>query len=247
MNQRSTSHTTNPRENYTYSEPYHTNQTIATLIDNSKSSKAYFDLTGQFPYTLTRGYKYIFLLYNYDSNAILTEPIKSRSASEIKQAWINLHTTLNKKGIFPNTYIMDNKASKDIKQAITKHKLQYQLTLPHIHQINAAERAIRTFKNHFIAGLASVDPKFPINEWHRLLPQAEITLNLLQSSRLNPRLSAYAYLNEKYEFTRHPMAPPVTKVVVHSKPHKRQTWGYHGEDGFYVGPSLEHYRCIFNA
>ena len=21
-------------------------------------------------------------------------------------------------------------------------------------------------------------------------------------------------------------------------------WGYHGEEGFYIGPSLEHYRCI---
>ena len=40
------------------------------------------------------------------------------------------------------------------------------------------------------------------------------------------------------------MAPPGNKLVVHSKPHQRQTWGFHGEDGFYVGPSLEHYRCI---
>ena len=35
---------------------------------------------------------------------------------------------------------------------------------------NAAERAIRTFKNHFIAGLASIDNQYPIREWDRLLP-----------------------------------------------------------------------------
>ena len=65
---------------------------------------------------------------------------------------------------------------------------------PHIHRRNSAERAIQTFKNHFIAGLASIDPNFPLSNWCRLLPQAELTLNLLRPSRLNPKLSAYAQL-----------------------------------------------------
>ena len=139
---------------------------------------------------------------------------------------------------------MDNEASKDIKQAILQHKINYQLTPLNTRRINVAERTIRTFKNHFIAGLASVDRAFPINKWDRLIPQAEITLNLLQSVRLNPKLSAYAYLHGAYDFNRHPMTPPGTKVVVHVKPQQRQTWGYHGDDMFYVGPALEHYRCI---
>ena len=64
--------------------------------------------------------------------------------------------------------------------------------LPHIHQRNSAERAIQTFKNHFIAALACTDPNFPMSNWCRLLPRAELTLNLLRPSRLNPKLSAYA-------------------------------------------------------
>ena len=36
---------------------------------------------------------------------------------------------------------------------------------PHIHRRNAAGRAICTFQNHFLAGLASVDPDFPIQVW----------------------------------------------------------------------------------
>ena len=144
---------------------FRTNQTIATIIDNTKLTKAYFDLTGPFPYVSTRGYKYIFVLYDYDSNAILTAPLQSRSANHIQTAWLNLHLKLNDKGLFPSMYIMDNEAASDIKQAILKHKLNYQLTPPNIHRINAAEGAIRTFKNHFIAGLASVNPTFPINKW----------------------------------------------------------------------------------
>ena len=49
-----------------------------------------------------------------------------------------------------------------------------------MHRINAAERAIQTFKNYFLADLLSVDNTFPIAEWDRLLMQTEITLNLLQ-------------------------------------------------------------------
>ena len=45
-----------------------------------------------------------------------------------------------------------------------------------------AERAIQTFKNHFIAGLSSTNPNFPLHLWDELLEQATITINLLQQS-----------------------------------------------------------------
>jgi hypothetical protein len=45
-------------------------------------------------------------------------------------------------------------------------------------------RTSRTFKNHFIAGLSSADDQFPMRLWDRLIPQAEITLNLLRQSRV---------------------------------------------------------------
>ena len=35
--------------------------------------------------------------------------------------------------------------------------IKYQLVPPSNHRANNAERAIQTFKNHFIAGLCSVD------------------------------------------------------------------------------------------
>jgi hypothetical protein len=66
-----------------------------------------------------------------------------------------------------------------LKHFFTANDVGYQLVLPNYHRRNAAERAIRTFKEHFVAGLSSVDPTFPLHLWDRLLPQAEITLNLL--------------------------------------------------------------------
>ena len=114
---------------------------------------------------------------------------------------------------------------------------------PHVHRRNAAERAIRTFKNHFIAGLCSTDKGFPLTLWDKLLPQAELTLNLLRGSRVNPKLSAWAQLHGTYDFNRTPIAPPGMRVVAHEKPSQRESWAPHGADGWYIGPAMESYRC----
>jgi hypothetical protein len=75
-----------------------------------------------------------------------------------------------------------------LKNFFTINEIDYQLVPPHCHRRNAAERAIRTFKEQFVTGLSSVDPAFPLHLWDRLLPQAEITLNLLRASRLHSAL-----------------------------------------------------------
>jgi hypothetical protein len=74
-------------------------------------------------------------------------------------------------------------------------------------------------------------------------PQAEETLNMLQHLSLNPKLSAYNYLFGVHDFNAHPMAPPGIKVIAHEKPAKRASWATHGIDGWYIGPTYEHYRC----
>jgi hypothetical protein len=114
---------------------------------------------------------------------------------------------------------------------------------PHIHRRNAAERAIRTFKNHFIAGLCSAAEDFPSRLWDKLLPQAELTLNLLQASRVNPTISAYEAINGPFDYKATPLAPPGCKIVVHEKHGQRASWDPHGVIGWYLGPAMEHYRC----
>ena len=89
-----------------------------------------------------------------------------------------------------------------------------------------------------------MNPQFPLSEWDRLLEQANITLNLLRSARVNPKLSAYSYIFGDFNFTATPMAPPGTKIVAHIKPNNRGTWELNGEVGCYVGPSMQHYRCV---
>jgi len=68
--------------------------------------------------------------------------------------------------------------------SISIHNINYQLVPLAEHQVNSAEHAIHTIKNHFIAIL--IDFNFPLEEWDRLLPHAVITLNLFHSSCLHP-------------------------------------------------------------
>ena len=48
-----------------------------------------------------------------------------------------------------------------------------------------------------------------------------------------------------FDFNKTPLAPPVgTKVVVHSKPEQQASWDPNGKLGWYIGPSINKYRCM---
>jgi hypothetical protein len=122
--------------------------------------------------------------------------------------------------------------------------ISIQFAPPSNHRSNPAERSIRTFKNHFTSILVSVHPHFPLDLWDLLLPYAEMTLNHLRPYQPNPVRSAYhGMYGEPVDFAAHPLHPPGQLVVVHEHPDNRASWAPHGLRGFYLGPSLEHYRC----
>ena len=60
-----------------------------------------------------------------------------------------------------------------------------------MHRRNIAERMIQTFKAHFLSILAGVSATFPPFLWDKLLPQTELTLNLLRQSNIAPAMSAW--------------------------------------------------------
>jgi hypothetical protein len=97
--------------------------------------------------------------------------------------------------------------------------------------------------DHFVAGISSVDPSFPLQLWDRLLPQAEITLNFLWTSRLHPQLSAAAHFYGLVDYNKTAFAPPGCNIFAHQKPGKRRTWTPHGQHGYSLGPAMHHYRC----
>ncbi len=118
-----------------------------------------------------------------------------------------------------------------------------QLVEPHNHRVNAAERAIQTFKDAFIATLATTDSEFPLQLWDRLMPQVRDTLNLMQASRINPEILAYKAFDGPYNWNRYPLAPLGCEAVVYEDGDNRGSWASRGIDGWYLGPSKDHYQC----
>eukprot|EP00957_Ditylum_brightwellii_P188507 14350993-Ditylum_brightwellii.AAC.1 len=114
---------------------------------------------------------------------------------------------------------------------------------PEMYQTNAAEKAIQTWKNHFLAGLASLPADLPIIYWCQLIPQANLMLNLLCLCQQNPALSAQEAMHGSFHFEATSMAPPGTKCYIHMKMHKHASWGFHAEYVWYVSPAMNHYRC----
>jgi hypothetical protein len=66
--------------------------------------------TGRFPITSSRGSKYIMVIYDYDSNAILTEPLTSCTETELLRAYSKLHNYLTAHGLKPVLQRLDNEA-----------------------------------------------------------------------------------------------------------------------------------------
>jgi hypothetical protein len=54
-------------------------------------------------------------------------------------------------------------------------------------------------KAHLIANILGCDPTFPMREWHCLMPQIEMTLNMLQALNVRPMISAHAYVHGIHE------------------------------------------------
>jgi hypothetical protein len=157
-------------------QEYKCNFIYAAIVETKKT---YTDLTGIFPTTYLSGNKYILIMYDYDSNIVLSAPMKNRGDKDMVRAFDLLIQSLIIRGLKPSLKRLDNEASLALRKCLIKQGIDYQLAPSHIHRRNSAERVIHTFKNHFIAGLCSADPNFPLKLWYKLLPQATITLNLL--------------------------------------------------------------------
>ena len=147
---------------------------------------------------------------------------------------------LTNRGYITRVHWLDNEVSDSLNNYNRQKDIEFQLVTPHIHRVNAAERAIRTRKDHFIARLAITDTCFPMHMWCQLIPQATMTLNMMIPCQKKLNMLAHTAIEGQFNFNKPPLAPPGIKVIVHKKPQQRKTWGIHGVPGWYIGPAMEH-------
>ena len=162
------------------------------------------DLTGKFPLSSRRGFMYF--LVSLWRGYIHVELLKARTASEYLRAYSSTLEVFQAHGNVRITLQrLDNETSKELDSFLRAKVDSVQYVPAHSHRANKAERAIRTFKNHFIASLCTTDATFPLNVWDELIPQCELTLNHLQPFALDPSFSAYEGLHRSpFDFHSHP-------------------------------------------
>jgi len=213
---------------------------FAALAD-ANTGTMYTDLTGAFPVRSFKNMQYIFVAYIYDLNAIIVRAMPTRTDAAMINAFKEVIAVLRTSGYRPALNVMDNECSTAVERYIWSEKINIQLVLPHNHHTNAAEQAIATFKEHFIAALATVDQLCPLQLWDEFLLQVELTLNMLRFSCRNPKISANQEVYGAFDFNKTPLAPLGMKALIYDNPTSRASWAPHATDGYYVGPANNHY------
>jgi len=138
-------------ENDIMIDVYDTNDTI------------YTDQAGKFPSVSSQGNRYQMILTHIDTNSIWVEATKNKTEGEMILARRRALLRMKACGIVPKHQVMDNKCSAAYKQEINETGMTYQLVPPNNHRRNIAEKAIQTWKNHFISVLSGTDEKFPLH------------------------------------------------------------------------------------
>jgi hypothetical protein len=105
------------------------NESIATCFFGAFADKnsgiVYHDLTGSFLFMSYDGSICFFILYHYESNAILGMPITGLDNISIFETYNKQFENLTAKGFKPKLNLMDNKATKNIKKISPKTSANY--------------------------------------------------------------------------------------------------------------------------
>jgi hypothetical protein len=216
---------------------------FATLAD-ATTGTMYTDLTNAFPLRSFKNMIYIFVACIYDLNTIIVCPMALRTDASFIATFTEVFAIMRAWNYQPALNVMENECSKAVEKHICTNRMTIQLVPSHNHRVNTAKQAIGTFKEHFVAALATVNNLCPLQLWDEFLPQVELTLNMLRFSRRNPLISANQKLYGPFDFNKTPLAPLGTKALVYNDPATRTSWAPHATDGFYVGPATNHYHCL---
>ena len=202
------------------------------------------DQTGQFPIVSIIGMQYIMVFYNYDSNVILAQPCQSRTGPELAETYNKVYKRFRKAGVIQVIQQLDNKVSDRLIEAIEEKNLNYQLASPHVHCLNSTERAIQAFKNHFISNLHGCDRDFSAYTWSEIIPQCEMTLNIIGRSRINPKLSAYTQMFGMFNYNKTPLTLLGTKSLTHKRLKQQRKFAGHRKIRYIIGPAMHKYQYL---
>jgi hypothetical protein len=201
------------------------------------------DATGRFPMSTKSGWDY--LLVSTLGGYVHLQLLQDRTKGEYVRAYRLMYSYFKQYGHTPTIQRLDNESSTELELFLRECNVDTQYVPPGIHRQNPAERAIRHTKNCIIAMCTTADERIPAEVMlEEVVIQAEIVINQLRPWLADPTLNAWTgFRGKAYDHLAHPMSVFGMRVVIHEKPDARRSWAPHGKEGFYIAPSLLHYRC----
>ena len=201
------------------------------------------DPTGQFPVIAIDGERYMLVAVHLDTGYIHVVPLISRDAAALTAAYEEMLDFFKQRMHAVEMVRLDQECPPLLQQAFRLAFVNHQRAPAGNHRTNSAERAIRSWKNHFIASLCTMDRLCPLQLWALMVRQCELTLNLIRPSYRNKSISAWQELHRtRYPFHSQPFGPVGCKVFIHLRSLERASWSPHAEEGFYLGPLANAHR-----
>ena len=134
--------------------------------------------TGCFPMKSSQRHKYVTIFYVYDTNAILSAPIKNHLQDKLLFAYKTIYTKLNAYGYKGWLHKLDNETLTAIEEFIIMQHATYQYVPPKMHHANPAE-GCANMEKLLQSRMSKSTTSFSIANWCHLTDQADVTLDLL--------------------------------------------------------------------
>ena len=123
----------------------------------------YTDQTEKFLHTSSRGNNYKIVIHEIDGNSTWVKTIKNKTKGEMINARQRVLLRMKLQGIIPLHQIPDNETPQAYKDEICDTGMTYQLVPTYDYCRNIADRAIQTWKNHFVSVLSRAAATFPLH------------------------------------------------------------------------------------
>ena len=206
------------------------------------------DFKGPHPIPSARGHTHILVMV-YKNYSHL-EPAKGVNGASMADAYARGLAFYAARGVAGDQQHlrMDNVTSPELRALLAKrhvagHPLQIEYVPPNVHRANRAEKAIQFFEASLLSVMAGAHPDYPQDQWDLSLPQLETQMAHLVPWGSDSAISAYHGLyGKRYDFKKHPFAPFGMAVSKQVDRNIRGSFGAKAKPGFFIGPSLDHYR-----
>ena len=101
----------------------------------------------------------------------------------------------------------------------------------------------QSLQKQILSIIAVVSTDFPMHQWERLLPQAELTLNLIWKYNTTPTVLAYSSMFGPLDYNIMALSPMGCAVLIYENSNARASWDNHAVYSWYLYISPEHYRA----